>query len=111
MTTCAEKVEELRSLIESALARQIGRDKQYWLLDVPYHSNVGDTLIWQGEMDFLRQFGGQCVGMFSFHSLYLPQIPKHSLVLFHGGGNLGDLWEKPANYRKRLWPIILHAAS
>lgn len=74
----------------------------YWLLEVPHYSNVGDTLIWQGELDFLRNIPFKCKGMSSFDSLRMPEIGKGELVLFQGGGNFGDIWKEPHEYRRRI---------
>ena len=75
-------------------------DGDYWLCEVPHYSNVGDTLIWQGEMDFLKRLPHKCKGMSSFDSLCSPKIGKGELVLFQGGGNFGDLWNGPHECRK-----------
>lgn len=98
--TCAEKVIDLRTKIETALTPLVTRD--YWLLEVPYYSNIGDTLIWQGELDFLRNLPHKCKGMFSYESRGYPKIDVGDLVLFQGGGNFGDLWPLCHEYRKKI---------
>ena len=96
----AEKVNHLRQAIEVTLAELVTSD--YWLCEVPHYSNVGDTLIWQGELDFLKSIPYKCKGMSSFNSLRLPKIGKDELVLFQGGGNFGDIWKEPHEYRRRI---------
>lgn len=96
----AQKVTELRQKIELALTPLVTRD--YWLLEVPYYNNIGDTLIWQGEMDFLRGLPFCCKGITSFESKRLPRIQEGDLVLFQGGGNFGDLWPDSQCFRKGI---------
>lgn len=98
--TCAEKVIELRAKIEAALAPLVTRD--YWLLEVPYYSNIGDTLIWQGEMDFLRRLACRCKGAYSLETFKFPKIDNRDLILFQGGGNFGDLWCKHHDFKMKV---------
>jgi len=80
-------------------------DHDYWLCEVPHYSNVGDMLIWQGELDFLKSIPYKCKGMSSFNSLRLPKIGKDELILFQGGGNFGDIWKEPHEYRRRIMEL------
>lgn len=50
--TCEEKIWELRQIIEEQLTPLINND--YVLYDLPYYSNIGDLLIWEGELSFLK---------------------------------------------------------
>ena len=45
-----EKINQLRQIIENGLTPLI--DSDYVLLDCPYHQNIGDSLIWGGEVFF-----------------------------------------------------------
>lgn len=45
-----EGIKELKSLISKTLLPLIG--KQCVLYDVPFYKNIGDVLIWQGELSF-----------------------------------------------------------
>ena len=74
----------------------------YWLCEVPHYHNVGDILIWQGELDFLKRLPYKCKGMSSLDSMKMPPIADGDLVLFQGGGNFGDLWDGPHAYRRRI---------
>ena len=97
---CQHKVSDLKAQIAVALSPRI--DGDYWLLEVPHYSNVGDTLIWQGELDFLKAFPFRRKGMSSFDSAKMPLIGKGDLVLFQGGGNFGDLWPVCHEYKKKI---------
>lgn len=95
-----EKVQQLRSIVIKALDAMI--DGDYWLMEVPYYTNVGDTLIWQGELDYLARLPCKCKGMYSFSSLRSADVPDGDLILLQGGGNLGDIYPEPNNYRKNV---------
>ena len=94
------KIAQLKSIIESTLTPLINRD--YWLLEIPYYTNIGDTLIWQGELDFLKQIPFKNKGMFPLESFRFPQILSHDLIIFQGGGNFGDLWTKHHDFKMRV---------
>ena len=95
-----EKVKALSKKISEALTPLINRD--YWLLEVPYYSNIGDTLIWQGERDFLGTLPHKCLGMHSLESFAFPEIDKNDLILFQGGGNFGDLWTRHHDFKMKV---------
>ena len=60
-----EGIKELKSLISKTLLPLIG--KQCVLYDVPFYKNIGDVLIWQGELSFLSE-----------NHIEIPQIRKQS---------------------------------
>lgn len=95
-----DTVKRLSDTIRSVITPYVSSD--YWLLEVPYYNNVGDTLIWQGELDFLSAIPHKCKGALSFWSKKAPDLAVGDLVLFQGGGNFGDLWKEPHEYRKRI---------
>ncbi len=95
--TQTEKIQQLSDLIASTLSRVIDRD--YYLLEVPYYNNIGDTLIWQGELDFLRTLPYRCRGMYSRGSFCFPQIRADEMIIFQGGGNFGDLWREHHDFK------------
>ena len=53
------KVNKLKNIISSQLRTLVQGD--YIYLDVPYHANLGDTLIWQGTLDFLKTLPYKCL--------------------------------------------------
>lgn len=95
-----EKIEQLRTIITNSISPLI--TSNYWLLNVPYHANVGDTLIWQGELDFLKSVLYTCKGMCSYNSPVPTNIKESDLILIHGGGNFGDLWELPQEWQMNV---------
>ena len=101
--TAQDKVLNLKKQIEETLTPLV--DNDYVLLDLPYHSNLGDTLIWQGELDFLKKTPYKCKystwirGGLSEIGKWLKQ---DTLLLFNGGGNFGDVWYEQNELRKRV---------
>lgn len=91
----------LAKIIGETIASMV-RGRNYWLLEVPYYNNIGDTLIWQGEMDFLRGLSCRCRGVYSFETFHFPEIGTDDLILFQGGGNFGDLWHGPHEFKMKV---------
>lgn len=100
---CLQKKQQLQDIIEEKLASLIDRD--YVLLDLPYHANIGDTLIALGEKKFLKEFNYRCLYS-GFHYVDDNIIDKDTLILFHGGGNFGDLWRSCSGFRNSI--ILKH---
>ena len=57
--TFQKKINDLKDKIIGTLTPLVTSD--YFLLDLPYYSNIGDSLIWEGEEDFLRTLSYQCL--------------------------------------------------
>lgn len=98
--TAQEKIKQLQGIIDQNLRPLINRD--YYLLEVPYYTNIGDTLIWQGELDYLKTFPHKRLGMYSCESFKYPVITKETLIIFQGGGNFGDLWTKHHDFKMNV---------
>lgn len=104
--TPKDKVMQLKQLIADSLTPLINND--YLLLDLPYHSNLGDTLIWQGELDFLKTLPYKCRYSTYFDGNIIiagEKLRHETIILFHGGGNFGDIWEEPHAFRKK---VLMH---
>lgn len=84
------KINQLKSLIRAQLTPLI--DNDYYLLELPYYTNIGDTMIWQGELDFLATLPFKCLGMYSKETFSFTDIDEQAIILLQGGGNFGDLW-------------------
>lgn len=74
----------------------------YILLDLPYHSNIGDILIWLGEQTFLKELPGKCLGQHSKETFDFSPIPSDCSILLHGGGNFGDIWRDHQEFRLKV---------
>lgn len=93
-------IESLRQIIKSELSPLIG--EKVILLDCPYHINIGDTLIWQGEIDFLNSIGKSPLLQSSLFTFPFPSIEKQITICLHGGGNFGDLYRNAQEFRKKV---------
>lgn len=95
-----KKVKQLRDITVARLQPMI--DNDYVLLDLPYHSNVGDVLIWQGELDFLSNLPYKCLNQKAHYTDDFADIPQNAILLMHGGGNFGDIWRVHQEYRLQI---------
>lgn len=96
-----EMVAGLRNKVRSALVPLIKGDYAY--LDLPYHENLGDTLIWEGTLEFLKkEVGGKCRYATGKDNYVSGKVRPGMTVLLHGGGNFGDLWPEHQEFRKRV---------
>jgi len=68
-------------------------------IDIPVHFNVGDLLIYHGTEAFLKNNGLNVIYRSDIFNLDKKCLDKVDLILFHGGGNFGDLYPKIHNKR------------
>jgi len=114
----AEVMDELKQKL-GAIANVIPRDRPVIYLDYPIHGNVGDLLIHAGTDRFFEVFGYEVIGHYSIHEFCQTHRPGKPLVffkdsvrrlddlvktgatiVFHGGGNLGDLYRDYQMFRE-----------
>lgn len=98
--TFDEKIKQLRGRIEDMLLPLI--DGDYVLWDCPYHNNIGDILIWQGEIEFLQKLKYKCLDYASKDTCRFPKLSEEVVILLHGGGNFGDLWQEHQAFRLKI---------
>ena len=72
-----KKVNELCSEIYQKLSLLI--DNDYILVDLPYHSNIGDVLIWEGERQFLSKLPYKCLYKASMYTYKSKHPIKYTL--------------------------------
>jgi pyruvyl transferase EpsO len=94
------KTEELKNLIIETLTPLITNN--YIFLDLPYFSNIGDLLIWQGTLDYLQTLPYTCLYSSSIENYRRPQIGADVVILLMGGGNFGDLWYRHQTFRRKI---------
>lgn len=95
-----ELTETLRHLLRERLTPLVTGD--YVLLDCPYHANIGDTLIWEGELAFLSGLPHRMLAYGSMATWLFPRLKPGTVILLHGGGNFGDLWPGVQDFRLRV---------
>lgn len=99
-----EKIQELRHRIELELAPLINRNYRYLMMCE--HTNIGDTLIMEGEFQFLKTIRRykckEFTTMNSFESR-CPLISSDDLLIMKGSGSFGDVWPTAPNF----WRFVL----
>lgn len=91
---------QLRDLLERTLIPLINGD--YVLADLPFHSNIGDILIWQGELELLRKTKYRCLSYSSLLTYRPIPLGRNIMILVHGGGNLGELYREHIGFLFQL---------
>ena len=91
------KIQKLKELIQQELTPLI--DKDYALVDFPNYKNIGDNLIWQGEIDYLKDLPYKKSYSANVHTYRKENMPSDCVILLQGGGNFGDLYPALQNLR------------
>lgn len=73
-----------------------------YLLGYPNHSNSGDSAIWLGERTVLDELGVDLLGIASALRTTTGMLRSDATLLFHGGGNVGDLWPDNNSWRQGI---------
>lgn len=98
--TCDEKIGQLNAVIQNTLPSMIGLQCVY--VDLPYYANVGDVLIWEGTEWFLRRNHIKVLYSGSWDTFDFRPIPENVTIVMQGGGNFGDVWEPPQQFRLKV---------
>ncbi len=93
-------IARLRSVVGSVLTPLI--DNDYVYLDLPYYENLGDLLIWEGTLNFLKETGHKCLYSTDKDNYRKPKLSPGNVILLQGGGNWGDIWPEHHEFRKRV---------
>lgn len=97
--------------LDGGLRRLLRPREPVALIDFPNHANAGDSLIWLGELAWLRAAGHELVYA-ADHTGFCPRELERRLprgtILLHGGGNLGDLWPTYQRLRERVITSFPH---
>ncbi len=62
------------------------------MLDYQVHGNTGDQLIMLGTQRWASLSGLNVVGRFHVDNFPYPRLPADTILVWHGGGNFGDLY-------------------
>ncbi|MCX2534399.1 polysaccharide pyruvyl transferase family protein [Plesiomonas shigelloides] len=66
--------------------------KRVAYIDIPLHYNVGDLLIYLGTEEFFKKNNINVVYRSEVNKTSLSALKKADAIVFHGGGNFGDLY-------------------
>ena len=89
-----------REIIFNMLSPLIG--KRCVMPDLPYYSNVGDLLIWEGMERFLKDNGTECLWRSSVSTFEYKELPDDVTICLVGGGNFGDLWRGLQEFKNKI---------
>lgn len=99
-------IKQLQAKAESVLDPLIPPASSIALLDYPNNPNVGDSLIWLGEIAYLKsrniKLDYVCDTRNYCHKELAETLGKNSIILIHGGGNFGTLWPEEQQFRLRV---------
>jgi exopolysaccharide biosynthesis predicted pyruvyltransferase EpsI len=96
----------IKETLHQDLAK-IGRFSECVLLNYPNHRNIGDHLIWLGEIFYLTdicetKIKYTAADISDFSPQEMEKQAGKSPILLHGGGNLGDLWRNHQEFREYI---------
>jgi len=96
----------IKETLHQDLAK-IGRFSECVLLNYPNYRNIGDHLIWLGEVFYLTdicetQIKYTAADISDFSGEEMEKQAGKSPILLQGGGNLGDLWRNHQEFREYI---------
>lgn len=91
----------LKREIETKLSTLRNYSKCY-ILDAPFHENVGDILIYEGEKTLLKNNHITILGTYSYTTFPFFEIDSNILLVIHGGGNLGDIYPEHLDFLEKI---------
>jgi exopolysaccharide biosynthesis predicted pyruvyltransferase EpsI len=96
----------LNSNLEEAIRPLVPNGARVALIDFPNHANVGDSAIWLGERALLRKLKlidiYNCDWRTYSQSHMAERITDDTVILMHGGGNIGDIWPEGQEFREAI---------
>ncbi len=91
---------ELKGLHKD-IATLIG-SKKIAFLDIPIYFNVGDLLIYKGTEQFFQDHGLNVLYRSDCHYVDHKKLAKVDVIVFHGGGNFGDIYPLHQKFRESI---------
>ncbi|SFU75530.1 polysaccharide pyruvyl transferase family protein [Nitrosospira multiformis] len=95
--------ELMRSLADKhgVLAALIGTAPVHYV-DVPVHGNIGDLLILLGTLRFFERYKLKIHLKTTYFTYRSKWARPSDVIVFHGGGNFGDLYSGPHEMRQHV---------
>lgn len=97
---CIEKKKQLEGILKETLTPLITGD--YVHVGNPYYANIGDHLIWAGEVEFLSTLPYKCLGSHNITTWQWPELSENTVIIFEGGGNFGELYPEEHDLRMEI---------
>lgn len=76
--------------------------KRVAYVDIPLHYNVGDLLIYLGTETFFKKNDINVVYRSEVNKTSLSALKNVDAIVFHGGGNFGDIYTIHQNLREKV---------
>lgn len=98
-------LQALRDETTSTLETVLGRGREVVMLDTPRHRNLGDSLLWAGSLVYLARLDHRVVyhtDQGRFRDSDVRRFPRDAIVVFMGGGSLGDLYPAEDGFRRHM---------
>jgi exopolysaccharide biosynthesis predicted pyruvyltransferase EpsI len=99
-------INELQVKARSVLDTLIPAGSSIALLDYPNNYNVGDSLIWLGEIAYLHSRGMSPKYVCDIRNYRPDRLQKalknNPVILLQGGGNFGTLWPEIQDFRLKV---------
>jgi exopolysaccharide biosynthesis predicted pyruvyltransferase EpsI len=100
-------VERLGRSFSDTLDQLLPAGSEVVLLDYPSHRNIGDHLIWLGQIAYLSRREDISVHYLSdrfgySHGALARALPADGVVLLSGGGNFGDIYPQVQRAREAV---------
>lgn len=97
-----EAIENLKNIIEEKLSSHF-KNQEIVLLDAPYYENVGDILIYEGELSFLKNNNAKIHQVSSYNTFaFDTKLDEQIIIAINGGGNYGDLYSEHISFLKKI---------
>ena len=85
-----ERIPFFQSKIEKEILPEI--DGNYILCGLPNYSNIGDMLLYQGTIDFLKKVKYRCIDRCFYNDYNFSHVKIDTIFIIMGGGYMGDTW-------------------
>ncbi|WP_413533359.1 polysaccharide pyruvyl transferase family protein [Empedobacter brevis] len=94
-------IDSLKKIIYKEISPLI--DNDFVLVDIPNHRNIGDSLIWSGELEFFKSLDFKCLKQFNRNTFRNNAVTSEKInILIHGGGNFGDIYESSQSFKRKI---------
>ncbi|MFW5886131.1 MAG: polysaccharide pyruvyl transferase family protein [Bacteroidota bacterium] len=102
--TSAKDTDSILNSLKKIIFEQLSPliNNNYIFLDLPYYTNIGDTLIYKGTEEFLKTLPYKCLYKTAIETYHKPKISKEVIILLQGGGNFGDIWRRHTEFCLRI---------
>lgn len=98
------QLEQLKNTLYETFQSDLA-GKKVLFMDYPLYNNVGDWLIYHGTMKLLKDLGCKIQAQYCTHNFqnsFNKSIPEDWIILLHGGGNFGDIYDVHQNLRREV---------